>query len=119
MGFEFFFNVITLVLLITAFGLKTLLFRRTSRFGTAVSLLAGAITVVWAGVLLSTWIPFFRGDLWRWVLRAILIWTCAKVLWEMQAYYGGWRALGAIAALGFRDIMGDLRGLFRRDRWRR
>lgn len=105
-------NVTTGGLLLLAFAMKFFLFRRFSTFGAALSLLAGAMVLLWAYVV--TAVIADPPESWRFVMRWLVILTCLNLFWQARRYYGGWRGLAAEIALGALDYISGAVYLVRR-----
>lgn len=92
------FSVATLKLLLW------LILRRRTAIGRAIASSTLAMSIVYYGALLAVHFAFFRSDVWRVSIRALVALTTAYALWAIAGYFGGLKGLvveirGAIVEL--------------------
>ena len=85
-----------LIIVIAVFlTVKGLILRRRTGVGRALARNNFAFAAAYFGIFLGTVvrITFFLSEPWRWVIRTVIFLTLMHAIWEMMAYYGGWRGL--------------------------
>lgn len=88
--------------------LKALIFRRITDFGRALSRSNLALAIAYYGTALGMHIGFFRSELWRWGIRAAVLFTTACAVLQMIHALGGWRAAGREARIAFAELAWEI-----------